>query len=59
MSHPFSNLPIDQAHEQHNAVVRDGGGAVGLNECPAALQRWMFSGSDMARVINVINDFER
>ena len=55
-SHAFSNLAIDQAHEQNNAVVKDGGGAVGLTECPAALQRWMLIGPEMARVIN---DFER
>ena len=54
-SHAFSNLAIDQAHEQNNAVVKDDGGAVGLTECPAALQRWMASGPEMARVIN---DFE-
>ena len=36
-SHAFSNLAIDQAHEQNNAVVKDDGGAVGLTECPAAL----------------------
>ena len=55
-SHVFSNLAIDQAHEQNNAVVKDDGGAVGLTECPAALQRWMVSDPEMARVIN---DFER
>ena len=55
-SHAFSNLAIDQAHEQNNAVVKDDGGAVGLAECPAALQRWMLSGPEMARVSN---DFDR
>ena len=30
----------------------DSDGAVGLTECTAALQRWMFSGPDMERVIN-------
>ena len=54
-SHEFSNLAIDQAHDQNNAVVKDDGGAVGLTECPTALQRWMVSGPEMARVIN---DFE-
>ena len=55
-SQTFSNLAIDQAHDRHNAVVGDDGGAVGLAECPIALQRWMVSGPEMARVIN---DFER
>ena len=43
-------------HNQHNAVVKDDGGAIGLTECPDALLRWMFSGPEMARGIN---DFER
>ena len=55
-SHVFSNLAIDQPYCQHNAVVKDDGGAVGHTECPAALKRWMFSGPEMARVII---DFER
>ena len=38
----FSNLEIGQTHDQHNAVVKDGGGAVGLTECSATLKRWMF-----------------
>jgi len=36
----FSAIPIDQAHEQHNALVK-GGGAIGLTENPMALRRWM------------------
>ena len=34
----FSNIAIDQAHEQNNAIVKDDGGAVGLTQNPAALQ---------------------
>ena len=41
-THMFSNLAIDQTHDQHNAVVNDDGGAVGLTECSATLKRWMF-----------------
>ena len=29
---PFSYIPIDQAHEQNNAIVKGSGGAVGLTE---------------------------
>ena len=47
----FSAMAIDQAHEQNNAAVKGDGGAVGLTENPAALQRWMVSGPEMARVI--------
>ena len=50
-SHVFSNLAIDKPYDQHNAGVKDDGGAVGLTECPATLQKWMFSGPEMARVI--------
>ena len=38
----FSNLAIDQTHDQHNAVVKDDGRAVGLTECSATRKRWMF-----------------
>ncbi len=50
--HSFSNIAIDQAHEQNNAVVKNDGGAIGLTESPAALQRWMVSGPEMAGLIN-------
>ena len=53
--HSFSNIALDQVHEQHNCIVKDNGGGVGLTESPAALQRWMVSGPEMARLIN---DFE-
>ena len=55
-SHVFSNLAIDKPYDQHNAGVNDADGAVGLTECPATLQKWMFRGPEMARVII---DFER
>ena len=35
--------------------MKGDGGAVGLTESPAALQTWMVSGPEMARLIN---DFE-
>ena len=38
-------------YTQHNAGVNVDGGAVGLTECPATLQKWMFSRPEMARVI--------
>lgn len=50
-AHRFSDIAIDQGHEQNNAAVKDDGGAVGLTESPAALKRWMVSGPEMARVI--------
>ena len=53
--HTCSGIAIDQAHEQNNASVKGDGGAVGLTENLAALQRWMVSGPEMARLIG---DFE-
>ena len=44
----FSGIAINQAHKQNNAYVK---GDVGLAENPAALQRWMVSGHEMARLI--------
>ena len=48
---PFSMIPIDQAHEQNNAIVKGSGGAVGLTESPTAFQRWMVSGPGFARLL--------
>ena len=52
----FSNLAIDTPYDQDNAGVKDDGGAVGLTECPATLQKWMFSGPEMARVVIELKD---
>ena len=32
--------------------MKDDGGAIGLTESPAALQRWMVSGPEMAYLVN-------
>ena len=37
-SKPFSAIPIDQAHEQNNTLVKGEAGAVGLTENPSALR---------------------
>ena len=47
----FSAMSIDQAHEQNNALVKGGGGAVGLTQNPAALRKWMCGGPEIARLI--------
>ena len=47
----FSNIAIDQAHEQNNAHVKGDGGAVRLTQNPSALRRWMVSGPEMARLV--------
>ena len=47
----FSAMPIDQAHEQNNAVVKGSGGAVGLMQSPSALRKWLLVGPEQARMI--------
>ena len=51
----FSSLPIDQAHEQKNKIVKGDEGAIGLTESSTQLLRWMVSGPEISRIIN---DFE-
>ena len=48
----FSSIALDQAHEQVNAMVKGGGGAVGLTENPAALRRWMVAGPEISRMLD-------
>ena len=48
---PFSCIPLDQAHEQNNKLVKDSGGAVGLTENPSAFRRWMIAGPEQARLL--------
>ena len=51
-SKPFLAIPIDQAHERNNALVKREAGAVGLTENPSALRRWMVTGPEIPRIIN-------
>ena len=51
-SHAFSSIAIDQAHEQHNAIVKGEGGAIGLTQNMSQLTGWMVGGPEEARVIN-------
>ena len=48
----FSNLPLDQIHEQQNAIIKGKGGVVGLTQNPSALKRWMISGPELAQIID-------
>ena len=43
----FSGIPIDQAHEQNNVLIKGDGGAVGLTDNPSALQHWMVAGPEV------------
>jgi len=47
----FSSIPLDQAHEQNNKLVKDDGGAVGLTENPTQLLRWMLCGPENMKIL--------
>jgi len=53
---PYSHMPLDQAHEQNNDLVKGSGGAVGLTENPVAFRRWMVAGPEQARIIREFED---
>ena len=38
----FSSLPIDQAHEQNNTIIKGSGEATGLTEHSNALEKWLW-----------------
>ena len=46
----FSNIGIDQAHEQNTKLVKIHGGAIGILENPNALLRWAVSGPVVAEL---------
>ena len=43
----FSSLPIGQAHEQNNKIVKGEGEALGLTESSTQSLRWMVSGPEI------------
>ena len=43
-------MPINQAHEQNNKLVKGSGGAVVLMENPLAFRKWMIAGPEQARL---------
>ena len=47
----FSDIPLDQAYEQNNELIKGDGGAIGLTENLSALLRWMVSGPELARLV--------
>ena len=51
----FSNISIDEAHEQLNALIKGDSGAVGLTESGAALSRRVIAGP---QVIRILQEFE-
>ena len=55
-SNKFSYIPIDQAHEQNNRLVKGTGGVVGLTENPSVFKRWMIAGPQQARLLTEFED---
>jgi len=53
--HKFSNIAIDQAHEQLNASIKGDGGAVGLTENDSALCQWTITGPE---IVKLLTEFE-
>ena len=41
MTNTFSCIPLDQAHEQNNELIKGDGRVIGITETPGALLRWM------------------
>ena len=50
-NHQFAAMPLDQANEQNNEIIKGCGGAIGLTETPAAFRRWMLSSPEQARLL--------
>ena len=47
----FSSIPLGQAHEQNNELIKGEGGVIGITENPTALLRWMVAGPELARMV--------
>ena len=52
----FSAIPIDQAHEQENKLVKGSGGVIGITNSPSSLRRWMLSGPQISRMVEEFQD---
>ena len=48
----FSNIGVDQAHEQNNKVIKIDRGAIGIFDNPKALLRWAVAGPIVAKICN-------
>jgi hypothetical protein len=52
----FSSMPIDQAHEQNNALLKGPGGIIGLTENPVSFRRWLVAGPEIVRCMEEFED---
>ena len=49
--HRFSDIPLDQDHEQKNAKLKGKGGVVGLTENPFAFRNWVITGPEVSILV--------
>ena len=47
----FSSIPLDQAHEKNNELIKGDGGIIGITENPGPLLRWMVAEPELARMV--------
>ena len=52
----FSNMSIDQAHEQNNKLVKIDGGAIGILENDIALLDWAISGPQISQMLQIFSN---
>ena len=52
----FSNMSIDQAHEQNNKLVKIDGGAIGILEEDTALLDWAISGPQISQMLQIFSN---
>ena len=48
----FSNIGVDQGHEQNNKLIKIEGGAIGIFDNPKTLLRWAVAGPIAAQICN-------
>ena len=53
----FSKTALDQNHEQLNSGIKGVGQTIGLTENDAALQRWLITGPEVARLLEEFEIF--
>ena len=55
-SRRFSAIPVDQAQEQNNKVIKGCGGVIGLTESPHTMKKFMACAHEISRVLRQFKD---
>ena len=55
----FSSIPIDQCHEQNNAIAKREGGMIGLTESPTTFRKWAIAAPEQSHLIKEFEHFSR